>query len=329
MRMKSNPWWVSTEALPKRPKFLPKSFMIWKIKNEFLKLDQPLLMGILNLTPDSFSDGSKWLDPKKAVEHAFQMKEEGAGILDLGAESTRPGAHPVSEEEELSRMLPVLKELVARQISIPISIDTTKPQVARICLEAGAQIINDVSGLKNSGQAMADVIRESGAGVVLMHRRGTPETMQSLANYDDVVTDVLREIRESVEFALASGISAEQIVIDPGLGFAKATRHTIRILNELERFQELGFPVLVGHSRKSFIGENTGRGINEREAGTAAVSTLALLKGAKILRVHDIRSTKDAVRIFENIQTPVIASDRRERSNLRDCFVGLRPPRND
>lgn len=259
-----------------------------------------LLMGILNVTPDSFSDGGEFRDPDRAVERAFRIQEEGADLLDLGAESTRPGACPVSEDEELQRLLPVLRRLRPK-ISIPISIDTTKPDVARICLEEGAEIINDVSGLKDSGPRMAALVRESKAGLILMHRRGNPETMQSLSVYQDVVAEVLKELRESLQLAQEAGIDHEQVVVDPGLGFAKTAEQNLEILRDLDRFHELGFPLLVGPSRKSFIGRITDREVGDREFGTAAAAAICVLKGVQILRVHEIGAMRDAVHMAEAI----------------------------
>jgi dihydropteroate synthase len=258
-------------------------------------------MGVLNLTPDSFSDGGRYLSPAAAAEKARTLIHEGADILDLGAESTRPGAETVTEMEELARVLPVLEE-IRKFTNIPVSVDTTKPEVARQCLALGADIINDVSGLRDSGAAMADLVRETGAGLVLMHRRGNPQTMQSLAAYGDVVKEVMAELEADIAFALDRGISRDQLVIDPGLGFAKTTEQNLEILQSLERFQELRLPVLAGPSRKSFIGKITGREVTEREFGTAAVCAVAVTKGVQVLRVHDAGKMGDVVKIVEAIQ---------------------------
>ena len=274
--------------------------MIWKIRNRSIRFDRPLLMGILNLTPDSFSDGGKFQSVENALHEAHRMVEEGADLLDLGGESTRPGAFEITAEEELNRILPVLKSL-RKKIEIPLSIDTTKPEVARVCLEEGADIINDVSGLKDSGPEMANAVRDFGAGLILMHRRGTPQTMQTLAHYQDVVNEVMEELRVSLENALAAGLSEDQLVIDPGLGFAKTAEQNLEILKHLEKFHSLARPVLLGPSRKSFIGKITGREIGEREFGTAAVVALAVAKGVQILRVHDVKSMRDAVRMAHAI----------------------------
>lgn len=255
-------------------------------------------MGILNITPDSFSDGGKFANPSQALARAKQMVAEGADILDLGAESTRPGAQAISTEEELERLLPCL-EAIAAEIQIPISVDTTKPQVAEACLKQGAHIINDVSALRDSGKKMAHLVRDFQAGLILMHRRGTPETMQTLTHYGDVVQEVMEELRESLAFAQTNGVESSQIVVDPGLGFAKTAEQNLEILQHLEQFQTLGHPVLLGPSRKSFIGKWTERESGAREFGTAAVCTHAVLKGIQILRVHEVGAMRDAVRVAE------------------------------
>ncbi|MBI3314074.1 MAG: dihydropteroate synthase [Candidatus Omnitrophica bacterium] len=275
--------------------------MIWRIKTRKISFPHTLVVGILNVTPDSFSDGGKFFNPEKAVQHALQLEKEGADILDLGGESTRPGAETIETGEELKRILPILQAL-KNKIQIPISVDTTKPEVARICLEEGAEIINDVSGLKDSGQAMAEVIRDSGAGLILMHRRGNPQTMQSLARYYDVVQQVIGELRESVDSALAAGIEAKQLVIDPGLGFAKTAEQNFEILSQLERFHELGLPVMLGPSRKTFIGKVTGREAEDRDYGTAAVAAYAVMKQIQLIRVHAPAATRDVIRTLEAIK---------------------------
>lgn len=259
-------------------------------------------MGILNLTPDSFSDGGRYMAPQAAWEHAKRLADEGAAILDLGAESTRPGARPVSESEELERLLPVLDKIAGR-LPVPLSIDTTKPGVAKKCFEAGAAIVNDVSGLRESGREMAEVVHRFGAGLVIMHRRGTPETMQQLARYPSGLAEILGELKESVGIALAAGIKREQVVIDPGLGFAKTAAQNLEILKNLKAFSDLGFPVMIGPSRKSFIGQLTGREAADREFGTAACVTAAVMQGARILRVHDVKAMRDVVLVAEAIQS--------------------------
>ncbi len=272
--------------------------MTWQVRDRRLEFDKTLLMGVLNLTSDSFSDGGKFLDPEKATQQGLKLVREGADLLDLGAESTRPGARPVSSDEELGRLLPVLRALRS-QVIVPISIDTTKPEVAEACLEEGAHIINDVSGLKDSGAAMAETVRRFEAGIILMHRRGTPQTMQQFADYQDVTKEVIRELQASIEMALDHGVKPEQIVVDPGLGFAKTAGQNVEILNEIEKFHALGFPLLLGPSRKSFIGELTGREVAEREFGTAAVVTYAVLKRVQMIRVHEVGAMRDAVCVAE------------------------------
>lgn len=275
--------------------------MKWRIRRGELDCSRTLLMGILNVTPDSFSDGGRFAESSHALQHAKQLIEDSADIVDLGAESTRPGADPVDTEEELRRLVPVI-EAIRKFSDIPISIDTTKAEVARRGLELGADIINDVSGLHDSGPAMAEVVRDFGAGLVLMHRRGDPKSMQSFARYGDVTAEVLKELEESLGAGLAMGIAAEQIAVDPGIGFAKTVEQNIEIIRNLDRFHSLGRPVVLGHSRKSFIGQLTGRGVVEREFGTAAVNALAVLKGIPVLRVHDVRSARDTARVIEKIR---------------------------
>jgi len=258
-------------------------------------------MGVVNITPDSFSDGGRYLDPEAAFAQAVKLVGEGADLLDLGAESTRPGASPVTDREELNRLLPVLKR-IRKEILAPISIDTASPEVAKRSLEAGADIINDVSGLKRSGSDMAKIVKKSGAGLVLMHSRGTPETMSSLVHYEDVVRDVMTELRESIRIATDAGIDREQIVIDPGLGFAKTTEQNLEIMKDLSAFHGLELPVMLGPSRKSFIGQVTGRETSEREFGTAACVASAVMNGIQILRVHDVKAMRDVVRVTESIK---------------------------
>lgn len=275
--------------------------MIWKVKSKILTFERPLLMGILNLTPDSFSDGGQFMSQDKALRHAEQMIREGADLLDLGAESTRPGAASVSSEEETDRLLPVLRA-VREMSDIPISVDTTKPEVACEALKAGADIVNDVSALKDSGYGMAELVRDFGAGLVLMHRRGTPETMQSLTDYQDVVSEVLDELEGSIDFALQSGILLEQIVVDPGLGFAKTTEQNLEIIGEIDRFFKWGRPVLLGPSRKSFIGKVTRRKPDGRQFGTAAVVAVSVMKGVSILRIHDVGAMRDVIQMTQAIE---------------------------
>lgn len=273
----------------------------WKIRGRHLVFERTWIMGILNLTPDSFSDGGQYLSTEAAIRCAEEMIAQGADILDLGAESTRPGAKPVREAEELQRLLPCL-EYGVRHWKIPISVDTTKPAVARRCLETGAHIINDVSGLKDSGAEMAAAVKDFEAGLVVMHRRGNPQTMQQLTEYGDLIQEVLGELSESLELAQKFSLDSQQLVIDPGLGFAKNTEQNLLILKNLEKFQQWGRPILLGPSRKSFLGEITGRGPAQRDAATAAVCALAVNKGISILRVHEVAAARDAICVAEMVR---------------------------
>ena len=275
--------------------------MRWSIPSGVLDVSRPLLVGILNATPDSFSDGGKFFDAAQAAEHAQRLIAEGADILDLGGESTRPDAQPVSADEELRRILPVLKKIKAAS-AVPVSIDTTKAEVARACLSEGGDIINDVSGLAVSGKAMGELIRDSGAGLILMHRRGNPATMQSLAVYDDVTGEVCRELAAALEGAEKYGIAASQIVVDPGLGFAKNAEQNFQLLSELERLSELGRPVLIGPSRKSFLAGTADAPATERVYGTAAAVTIGFFKGARLFRVHDVRAMREVLQICQAVE---------------------------
>jgi len=259
----------------------------------------PLIMGVLNVTPDSFSDGGRFLDPDAAVRHAMAMVEEGADLIDVGAESSRPGAIPVSEEEELQRLVPALRE-ICRRVTLPVSVDTMKATVARQALDAGAVIVNDVSALRFD-PAMARVVGEAGAGVVLMHMRGVPQTMQHAPQYHDVVNDVREFLKERLHAAVQMGIAPDQILLDPGIGFGKNRAQNIQLLARLDEFLTLGRPLLVGVSRKSFIGEILNRRVDERLMGTAAAVAAAVLRGAQVLRVHDVAAMKDVVKLAQVI----------------------------
>jgi dihydropteroate synthase len=253
----------------------------------------PLVMGIVNVTPDSFSDGGEYFDAQTALEQALRLVEDGADFIDVGGESTRPGSEPVTLEEELRRVVPVVEEL-ARRTGVPISIDTTKALVARRALEAGAAIVNDVSGLRFDPE-MAEVCRETGAGVVCMHMRGTPKSMQDAPHYDDVVGEICEFFRERLRALGEVGIPEERIVLDPGVGFGKTAGHNLEILSHIREFRALGRPVLIGHSRKRFLAKILGRGLDERDAGTLGVSIALAAQWVDILRVHDVRATRDAL----------------------------------
>ncbi len=276
-------------------------------KDHRLSLQRPVIMGILNVTPDSFSDGGDFFDVEAALARARQMVAEGAGIIDVGGESTRPGAEPVSLQEELARTLPVVERL-AETLPVPISIDTVKPEVMRQAVAAGASLINDVNALRAPGALEAAA--ESGAAVCLMHMRGTPRDMQRDPRYADVVTEVYDFLAERRAACLEAGIPADAILVDPGFGFGKTLAHNLALFAALPRFRELG-PVLVGVSRKSMIGAITGRrDPRERVHGSVAMALLAAQRGAAVLRVHDVAATADALACLAAVE----ATERREGS---------------
>jgi dihydropteroate synthase len=261
--------------------------------------ERTLVMGILNITPDSFSDGGDFLSPKAAAVRALQMVEEGADILDLGGESSRPGAEPVSAAEELDRMLPVIEEL-APVLSIPISVDTYKSTVAEACLERGASIVNDISALRFDS-SMATVVKKFKAHVVLMHMKGTPRNMQQATDYGDVTAEINTFFEERIEYAIASGINRGRLILDPGIGFGKSAIHNFTVLRDLQHFTDFNLPLLVGPSRKSFIGITLDLPESERLEGTAASVTASVLNGANIVRVHDVKEMKRVVTIADSI----------------------------
>ncbi len=260
----------------------------------------PLLMGVLNVTPDSFSDGGRYLDPAAAVAHALAMVEQGADLIDIGAESSRPGASPVDEQEELRRLIPVMRA-VCREATIPVSVDTTKAAVARRALEAGACIVNDISALRFDA-AMAQVVAEAGAGLVLMHMQGWPRTMQQAPYYVDVVEAIRAFFVERMNTAMEAGVGREQILLDPGLGFGKTLEHNLTLLRRLDAFLTLGRPIVVGASRKAFIGTVVNRPVDERLMGTAAAIAVAILRGARVVRVHDVDAMRDVVKMVQAIR---------------------------
>ncbi len=261
----------------------------------------PKLMGIVNVTPDSFSDGGKFVDRDRAVEHALQLVEQGADILDIGGESTRPGATPVAADEELRRVIPVIERL-STQTQVPISIDTTKAAVAEAALTAGATIINDVSGLEYD-TGMVSVAAASDCGVIIMHMRGTPQTMQN----DPVYGDIVAEVRDYLAGRLAelkrAGIAPERIVLDPGIGFGKTAAHNIELLSNIAALQQLGRPVLIGHSRKRFLKKLIGRDVDERLSGTIGVAIALAEQGVDILRVHEPQPVRDALLAWATIRS--------------------------
>lgn len=276
-------------------------FILRTCKGEMVLGDCTQIMGILNVTPDSFSDGGLFFDsPKDAIKHGLKLMDDGADIIDVGGESSRPGAKPVSADEEKSRVLPVIRAL-AGLIKIPISIDTTKAEVAREAVECGAEIVNDISAMSFDDK-MADVIADSGAAIILMHMRGTPQDMQKGdLSYKSLLGDVIEFLRERMEKAHESGISNENIMIDPGIGFGKTAEDNIRLLKNLSEFKVLGRPIVTGVSRKAFIGKITGGGHLERVEGTAASVTAAVMNGTNIVRVHDVQTMKKVVAMADAI----------------------------
>jgi len=262
--------------------------------NKNLHFEQPVVMGILNVTPDSFSDGGLYTHIDSALYQAEKMLHDGADIIDIGGESTRPGARAVSETEELERVIPVIEKL-KQSLDVIISIDTSKPVVMTEAAHAGAGLINDVMALQADGALSA--ASESGLPVCLMHMQGEPGTMQYQPQYENVVTEVINFLQQRIECCLSAGIRPNQIIIDPGIGFGKTLAHNIHLFKHLSELDDLGYPVLVGASRKSMLGEITGKTTNDRLAGSLALAVLAVNNGASILRVHDVAATVDAVKV--------------------------------
>jgi dihydropteroate synthase len=254
------------------------------------------IMGVVNVTPDSFSDGGRFLDSGAAIAHGLQLQREGAEILDIGGESTRPGADPVPEAEELRRVVPVISGLVSAGVTARISIDTTKAAVAAAALAAGATLVNDVSALR-ADLALAGLVADAGAEVCLMHMLGQPRTMQSDPRYDDVVAEVKAFLLERMAFAIDQGIAAERILLDPGIGFGKTGEHNLELLRRLEEIAAIGRPVVIGTSRKSFLGRIAGREVDDRLAATIASNVIAFERGASIFRVHDVAPVRDALMV--------------------------------
>ena len=262
-----------------------------------LDLSTPRIMGIVNVTPDSFSDGGKFNTTDKAVVHAMQLVEQGADILDIGGESTRPGAAPVSLDEELKRVIPVIKALA--QAGVPLSIDTYKPEVMRAAIDAGVDIVNDVCALQEPNAL--EIVAHSKVGVCLMHMQGRPQTMQVDPKYQDVVAEVRDFLDVRLKVAEQAGILRERIVLDPGFGFGKRTAHNLTLLNNLSSLQSLGLPLLIGLSRKSVLGQVVGSAVDERIHASIASSVVSVMKGANIVRVHDVKPTVDALKIVSAV----------------------------
>jgi len=279
-----------------------------------LLLDRPRIMGIVNATPDSFSDGGQHDSVEAAIAHGLRLAEEGADILDVGGESTRPGADEVCIEEELRRVIPVIERL-ARETALPISIDTSKPEVMRAAVAAGAGLINDVYALRREGALEAAA--ELGVAVLLMHMQGEPRSMQESPHYEDVVAEVHGFFTQRIFSCEMAGIAKKKLVIDPGFGFGKSTTHNLALLAQLRRFTELGVPVLAGLSRKRTIGEITGRGLDERVHGSVAAALIAAQNGAMILRVHDVAATKDVLKVWSAVAAVVLPKTSTGKTAIR------------
>jgi len=285
--------------LPAMPQTVSKSPRVWRHRSGEIVLNRTYVMGVLNVTPDSFSDGGRYLAPEAAIQRGLEIAEQGASILDVGGESTRPGSASVSAEEEWRRIDPVLRG-VARKIDIPISIDTRKPDVADKALERGATIINDVTGLTDP--RMARLVSKARAGVVVMHMRGDPATMQEAPRYTNVAEEVRDFLGDRAKAVMAAGIEREAVAVDPGIGFGKTVDHNLDLLRNLDRIVSLGHPVVVGVSRKSFIAHlGGGEGMEDRLAGSVAAATLAAARGADVIRAHDVTETVRAMRVADGV----------------------------
>ena len=271
---------------------------VWRHRTGEIRLDRTRVMGILNVTPDSFSDGGRYLDPDQALRHGLEMVERGADLLDVGGESTRPGSDPVSAEEEWRRVGPVMRDLAAK-VDVPLSVDTMKPEVAAKAIEVGASIVNDVSGLREPD--MVHVVARSRVGAVVMHMLGNPKTMQTHPKYADAVGEVRSFLTERIHVLEAAGVASDAVAVDPGVGFGKTQEHNLALLQHLDQIVALGHPVVVGVSRKSFIERLGGGEPGERLPGSIAAATLAVAKGAHVVRVHDVRDTVRAMRVADAV----------------------------
>lgn len=276
----------------------PRRATSWRLRTRMLHFSRrPLLMGIVNVTPDSFSDGGKFFSVEAAVEQALRLVDEGADLLDIGGESTRPYSDPVSTEDELGRITPVF-ETLANRVSIPLSIDTNKSAVARAALAAGAEIINDVTALTGD-VAMLQIAAESAAGICAMHMQGTPQTMQDSPHYDDVVREVREYLRSRLEALVAAGIAAERVCLDPGIGFGKTDQHNLTLMAHCDQLHELGRPLLVGHSRKGFLSELLGDEQADRTSATVGAALSLAVQGVQVIRIHDVRPVREALLAFD------------------------------
>ena len=286
---------IADESLAAR---FPHRATFWKLRTKTLQFDnRPLLMGIVNVTPDSFSDGGKFHEAEVAIEHALRLAADGAEIIDVGGESTRPDSTPIDEGEELRRTIEVVGE-VCRQCDVAVSIDTSKAAVARAALQAGAEIINDVTGLEGDPD-MIDVARQFAPGVCAMHMQGTPQTMQEDPRYEDVVHDIYAYLQQRRDVLASAGVDPEHICLDPGIGFGKTHQHNLTLLAACGRFHDLGCPLLVGHSRKGFIAKMLGDKEADRTAGTIGVAMSLARQGVHVIRVHDVRPVREALALFE------------------------------
>lgn len=267
-----------------------------------LSLERPLVMGVLNVTPDSFSDGGRWFDPSRALDHAHALIAEGADLIDIGAESTRPGAQEVPAHEEIDRLGPVLVGL--KSAGVPLSVDTRKPEVMRAAIGLGADMINDVEGFQSA--ASVEAIRHTTAAVCIMHMQGRPQTMQQAPVYEDVTRDVRKFLADRAQALQDAGVSSDRIVLDPGIGFGKTLQHNLALLAHLEELRAQGLPLLVGVSRKSMIGALTGRTVDERLPGSLAAMLAAVAHGASIVRVHDVAASRDALTVWAAVNAAAV-----------------------
>ena len=264
------------------------------MKFDFKPDSRPLVLGIVNVTPNSFSDGGQFFDTSRAIDHAFELRDEGADFVDVGGESTRPGADSVPASEEIDRVLPIVEALVSERV--PVSVDTLKPQVMRAAIEAGCSIINDVNAFRAEGAIEA--VADADVGLIAMHMQGTPATMQANPRYDDVVAEVSRFLMERAHDLEEAGVDPERIVLDPGFGFGKTLEHNRKLFRALPVLASLGYPILAGVSRKRMIGDITGRPVEERAIGSVVAAVLAVQNGARLVRVHDVKETVDAINVW-------------------------------